>query len=1047
MINLNVHSSYEFLNSNIQIDRLINILKEDDQRSVAITDFNSMHGAYEFLQKAQTNDIKPIVGLEISIEDDFKTSDIVLYAKSLKGFYFLSKLSSRISYKKTEVIPLSFLSDITDCIAVLKNDEGLNIFENINISDEDKYTAHTVNSAYKKAYIRPSYYYKKSDAAVVNVLNAIKENEKIDLQYLNETDGDDFIKLQADVVKYSDYLETNKEIVDKCDVYLPKVEYTLPKFTEGSSEELLKEELKDAIKRKIGHMTDAYRDRLNKEYTTIVNMGFADYFLIVSDLVRYCKNNEIYVGPGRGSSGASLVAYLLDITDIDPIEYDLLFERFLNEERVTMPDIDIDFASVDRPKVIDYLQQKYGEMHVANILTYNNMTAKSAAREVGRIFSFNDSELKEISNIIDENNVDLEQAFNSDRFNNLIETNVKYKLLKKYALKIENLPRNTSIHASGVLLSRNPLNEEIPIMFNETGVISQWPMEDCEKVGLLKIDVLSLQTLSLIRYMSTRIKTRNHDFDVNKIPLDDKKTFRLLSAGMTAGIFQLESDGITKVIERYKPNSLLDLALVLAMYRPGPMEQIDHIIDIKHSSKKVIYPHDDLKEILKDTYGVMIFQEQIMQTTRKIAGFSLQEADITRRAMAKKNRDELMREKSKFIEGAERNHYSREVSEHLFDLILKFADYGFPKSHALVYALITYRMAYIKAHFPEEFYAVMLLDHKTKEEKLANTLRELKRLKVHIKRPSIHESFYNNTSKDGLRLGFSMIKYITKDISNAIVEARKEKQFEDVYDFVSRMNQLGIRLNERQLRALILSGAFDDFNRSRKSLLQQSKKALDSIKDGVDQINLLDMVLGLTIIRPEDEDVEEMAQQELIDGEIEMLGFNISEHPIITKHNDVQYIPFSLLDHKSNKQRGIFLVFILSVRQIRTKKNDDMAYVSITDGHTEMDAVLFPKDYMINLSKLQQDILVIDGRMDEYRGKKQLIISRLYIVDDFIRNYIKDTKYVYVRNYEDTQFKKLLSSEGIPVFDMEQTKLGHMQHNNLNRLINLLGKENVRFMK
>ena len=1047
MINLNVHSSYEFLNSNIQIDPLLYILKEDKQTSVAITDFNYMHGAYEFIEKAQKENIKPIVGLEVEIESNFENANVVLYAKNLDGFHFLSKLSSRISYKQMDTTPLSFLKDITGCIAVLKNEDGIGILNEINIPREDKCVSHKLNhDTYKRAYISESYYYKQSDAPVKTILNAILKNEKINLDYLNESKGTSHIKLREDVKEFEDLLEVNKEIVSKCEVYTPKVEYTLPKFTDDSSEELLKEELKTALNKKIKNITTDYTNRLNKEYTTIVEMGYADYFLIVSDLVRYSKNNDIYVGPGRGSSGASLVAYLLDITDIDPIEYNLLFERFLNKERVTMPDIDIDFASVDRPKVLRYLQDKYGDMHVANILTYNNMTAKSAAREIGRIFNFTDSELREISNIIDENNMNLEDAFNSQRFNHLIEIHSKYKSLKKYALKIENLPRNTSIHASGVLLGRNPLNEEIPIMFTSDGISSQWPMADCEKVGLLKIDVLSLQTLSLIRYMSTRIQHKDSKFDVNNIPLNDKKTFKLLSSGLTAGIFQLESEGITRVIERYKPNSLLDLALVLAMYRPGPMEQIDHIIHIKHSNEPIRYPHDDLKDILKDTYGVMIFQEQIMQTTRKIAGFTLQEADITRRAMSKKNREELMNEKAKFIQGALKNKYDQNVSETLFDLILKFADYGFPKSHALVYSIITYRMAYIKTHYPKEFYSVMLLEHKTKPDKLEHTLQELKLLNIKLIKPSVHKSLYQNTSEsNGIRLGFSMLKSISQELADKIIEARKERSFEDIYDFVSRLNEFGIRLTEKQVQALILSGSFDDFNQSRKSLLQESKKALDAVKDGVNQINLIDMVLGLTPVRSE-VDVEELSQAEKINGEKEVLGFFISEHPIILKHQDVQYVPFHLLSNKNKREKGIFLVYILEVRQIRTKKNEDMAYVKITDGHTEMDAVLFPKNYIINLSKLQQDMLVIDGMMDEYKNNKQLIINRLYIVDDFIRDYIKHTKYIVVRNHETKDLTHILTHNGIPVIDMKKNSLGFVNYSQLEYLFDALGKENVRLI-
>ena len=1045
MINLNVHSSYEFLNSNIKIDQLLEKIVADGQRSVAITDFNYMHNTYEFIQSAQNKNVKPIVGLALSLDDGMEGVPFVLYAKNMSGYRFLARLSSRLSYSNLTRTPISYLKDITDCIVVAKTDKGIEYLSEFNIDEDDTYVSQKIKNinGYKQVYIEDVFYLEPEDKHVVDVMRAIKMNTKIDIAHLNRETGHAFVKTFEDVNVSKDILQMNQEIVDKCNIELPHVEFTLPVFDETKdSKQYLLQELEEAFSKKVNHNHEAYRERMMYEYKTIIEMHYEDYFLIVSDLIRYAKSTDIYVGPGRGSSSASLVSYLLDITDLDPLKYDLLFERFLNPERVSMPDIDIDFASVDVPKVMDYLKNKYGDMNVAHILTYSNLTAKSAAREVGRIFSFTDSEMREISNIIDENNNDLIEAIDSERFKNLVDLEDKYKIIREIAPKLLGLPRNTSQHASGVLLGRSPLVENIPTMFDGDTMKSQWPMNDVEAAGLLKIDVLSLNTLTLVRYINQLVKRKHPNFDINAVPFNDKKTFKLLSAGLTSGIFQLESDGITNVLKRYKPESLMDLALVLALYRPGPMGEIDSVVKKKHGKETVEYPLEELKSILKDTYGVMIFQEQIMQVARKVAGYSLAEADLMRRAMAKKNRETMMKEEEKFVTGGIKNGFDRDTLSSLFDLILKFADYGFPKSHALVYAMTSYRMAYLKTHYKEAFYAVMLMEHKTEEDKRTKTLGEMKQLGIKLKRPSINSSRFRNTINDGVQLGFGMIKSMSKRLGDAFVMNRSNEPYTDLYDFVTKNTEL--KPSETQLQMLILSGAMDDFKENRKTMLQTVPRALEVIKDGLDYGGFLE-TLGFGV-KKEFHHVEEMSQMEMIEGENTSLNFFISTHPVLLMEREYEYIPFELLTKKKKGQTGTFLLYNVDVRKITTKNKDEMAYVEVTDGRENIDAVLFPKNYYVNLAKLQYKFIVVNGKMDEFRGSKQLVINKMFNIEEYVRNYLERSRYTYIRNTKTEDIIDLFDKNGIPIFNTKKEQIGSIRKENYAQLISRVGKENIRFM-
>jgi DNA polymerase III subunit alpha len=487
-----------------------------------------------------------------------------------------------------------------------------------------------------------------------------------------------------------------------------------------------------------------YWKRLKHEYDIITNMGFEDYFLIVSDLIHYAKTHDVMVGPGRGSSAGSLVSYLLGITTIDPIRFNLLFERFLNPERVTMPDIDIDFEDTRREKVIQYVQEKYGQLHVSGIVTFGHLLARAVARDVGRIMGFDEITLNEISKLIPHKlGITLEEAYQNDEFKQFVHRNYRHERWFEICKKLEGLPRHTSTHAAGIIINDHALYEYAPLTLGDTGLLTQWTMTEAERIGLLKIDFLGLRNLSIIHQIINQVKKDlNINIEIERIPFDDPKVFELLSQGDTTGIFQLESDGVRRVLKKLKPEHFEDIVAVTSLYRPGPMEEIPTYITRRHDPSKVEYLHKDLAPILKNTYGVIIYQEQIMQIASQFANFSYGEADILRRAMSKKNRAVLESERQHFVDGAKQNGYDEYMSKQIFDLILKFADYGFPRAHAVSYSKIAYIMSYLKVHYPNYFYANILSNVIGSEKKTAAMIDEAKHQSITILPPNINESHW-----------------------------------------------------------------------------------------------------------------------------------------------------------------------------------------------------------------------------------------------------------------------------------------------------------------
>ena len=1047
MLNLNVHSAFDFLNSNIMLDRLLEVLKSDDQTKVAVTDFNRMHAVYQFMKEGMREGVHVVPGMEILVEDGLNGIPVVLLAKNKTGYIELVRLSAMLSYKDLQRTPEAYIqNNLKNCVVIGKTSQAVSFLASLEINDDDKYLSYQVDGPFKQVYIKSSHYVNADERGSLKVLNAIRDNEKISADSVQSLSGESCIQISSmldDQAK--SYLKYNEEIFNKCQVPLPEVEHTLPvfknPFNEPSKDYLWRLLIERFEALGLDKKDQVYKDRLKYEYDVICSMGFEDYFLIVQDLVAFAKNEGIYVGPGRGSSSASLVSYTLNITEVDPIEHKLLFERFLNPERVNMPDIDIDFEDSRRDEVVTYLIETYGQMQVGNIVTYGTLSAKMAARDVGRVLGFTEDELKLISNLIpSELNAKLKEAFDTDRFKQLEESDNKYKVLREVALKVEGLPRHTSTHAAGMVLSSKKLTDSVPIIFVDDHVLTQWPMKDVEAAGLLKIDLLGLKNLSLIRYMIQGIHRHDKNFSLDDIK-EDPRVYKMLSLGMTLGLFQLESTGIRRVIEKFKPESLSDLAAVLALYRPGPMKEIDNFIYRKENPKTISYPHEDLREILEETFGIIVYQEQIMQIAGKIAGFSYGQADILRRAMSKKDKNILTKEREHFINGALDQGYSKELAEKIFDLIMEFANYGFVKSHAVAYAKVAYIMAYIKLHYPQIFYSVILTHHRSNEDKIKQVLQEIKTMRINIKAPNINRSKWQNIEDDGICLGFSMISGISKLLYDAINQERQNGPFTDIFDLVSRVK---FKFNEKILRNLIISGALDAFKENRKTMLQTIPDVLDNAGDEYQHESFLSS-LGFSI-KKEFRYTDDMTQAEKIQGENETLGFYISDHPVLLMHQDLEYIPFSFIQQK--KKHASYLLFIEEVKTIKIKKNgQNMAFLTLSDGYKTIDGVIFAKEYFKYHPLLNENIVVAVASMGERNGKDQLVIDRLYTPKMYKETYIKSTKKVYIRNLEQADIEPFLSSEGIPVLDFDRhSNIGYIKAQDISALIDKIDYENFRLI-
>lgn len=1060
-IHLHVYSAYSLLTSTASVHELIDKAKEKGFKAIALTDRNVMHGTIEFYKLCIKNSIQPIIGLTVDIESEIEKEEsfpLVLLAENEKGFKNLLKISSAFQTKATNGIPFKWLKHYAEgLIAITPGLEG-EIEQNL-LNDQQEQAIEIIRKlqsifgkesfflAVQNHHLEKEktvnkriqsiaeelniplvatnrvHYIEQEDMFAQECLVAIKNGDKLQDEHRERLESDQFyLKTAKEMIEtFPDMpqaLENSIMIAKRCMVNIELNKTYLPEFpTENGqpAEKYLENLCQKGLKERFAAPTQEHFDRLSYELSVINSMKFSNYFLIVWDFMRYARENGILTGPGRGSAAGSLVAYVLYITDVDPLSHHLLFERFLNPERISMPDIDIDFPDHRRDEVIEYVAKKYGELHVAQIVTFGTLAAKAAIRDVGRAFGLNTKELEQLSRRIPARlGINLKDAYKeSQPLRSFVDESPINRKLYETALKLEGLPRHTSTHAAGVVISEKQLIELIPIQKGHNHVyLTQYSMEHLEEIGLLKMDFLGLRNLSLIESILSSIHRKTgRKVEIKTIPLNDESTFELLARGETTGIFQLESEGMRKVLSRLKPSRFEDIVAVNALYRPGPMENIPLFIDRKHGRQAVEYPHKDLEHILENTYGVIVYQEQIMQIASKMAGFSLGEADLLRRAVGKKQKEVLDRERTHFVQGALKKGYDAALANDIYDLIVRFANYGFNRSHAVAYSLIAYQLAYLKANYPLYFMAGLLTSAIGNETKIAQYILETKQKDIEILPPSVNYSGFSfQVEKTGIRYSLAAIKSVGAAALREIFSARKNKKFEDLFDFCTRISSKAI--NRKTLEVLVHSGSFDEFKEDRAVLLASLDVALEHAQlFKVDESSQVELFLDEFQLKPKYVQVDPIRLEDKLLFEKEALGFYLSDHPIsVFEKRLKQAGAFGLFELSVEHKRAAAGVYITSSRKIRTKKGDSMSFLNISDSSGEMEAVAFPvvyKKYSHLLANGQ--FALIEGKVEERDGKLQFIIQQVTEIETWLNTKAKQESILYLKIVEEKQDEQSLN--------------------------------------
>ena len=953
MIPIYVKTVYSFLSSLITIDDLISLAKQKKSDYLCICD-NNMYGVMEFVKKCQLNSIKPIIGLDTNI--------CLLFAKNYSGYQNLMKLSTIKSERNIKLEDLELYKNNLICFCPYNSDIDLKgIYSDLYLYSDDGID--------NTLPLPKTSCLNKEDLSILKYLHLLKDGKKIDDEY--EFDNNYYYQNIVD--------ERFDQIFQNCSISFPKYNLNLPNYckyndTKGldSDEYLYNLSIAGLSKRMNGKVSSRYKERLFYELDIIKKMGFSNYFLIVYDYVKYAKSHGILVGPGRGSAAGSLVAYSIGITEVDPIKYDLLFERFLNIERVTMPDIDIDFPDEKRDEVIRYVQGKYGKDKVSLITTFNTFGSKMAIRDMGRVMNVPSYVIDDLCKKIGNNSLSL--SIKDDAVKNIINSDNKLKKLFQVASRIEGLPRHTSIHAAGVVMSNIPLNEIVPLSLEDDIYVSAYEAMYLEELGLLKMDFLGLRNLTII---DNTLKLINEyektNFKFNDLPLLDKKTNLLFSNGDTLGIFQFESVGMQKFLMNLKPNSFLDIYNANAFYRPGPSSHIASFLKRREGKEKIDYFDERLKDILKDTCGIIVYQEQIMQIANIMASFTLGEADILRRAMSKKKKDEIEKYHEKFISNALKNGYSKELSSEIYQIILDFASYGFNKSHSVAYSMISYRMAYLKANYPIYFYLALLDSSSMDEDKIKIYIKEMKKKNIQVLKPDINKSRTNfDISYGKILLPLNIIKGISSDVSQKIIMVR-EDGFKDIYDVFAKLSSYNFSKNIYEV--LIKAGALDSFGYNRNTIVSN----LDNlINYGILTLNLESQL----VLKPEIEIFDEYTKEILIANEKDYFGFYLNNHPVSFYKSKVKSINLVDIPKYFNKNVSC-VVMVDRIKEITTKKGEKMAFISCSDEERSIDVTIFPKVYMTLSNLKKSDIIIIDGIV-ERRKDFEIIANSVKDIKEII---------------------------------------------------------------
>ncbi len=951
---LNIKTEYSLLSSMIKIKDLIDFALKNNLKVLNITD-NNMFGVMEFYNACMKNNIKPIVGLEVSLNG----KNFILYAKSFKGYKNLIKITSN---EKTIAYLEEYASDLI-CIVPFESKELYEllskIYEEIFISfknEEERYLIKEEN----KLYMNKVLYLNKEDQDYIKYLYGIRDGLKEPFDFeLND------LHLDLDNPLTN---ENNKYVIDNCNLVLEYEKNLLPIYKcpdNMDSYTYLKKLCIEGLKRIFGSKVGSlYQERLKYELDIINKMGFCNYFLIVYDYVKFAKDNGILVGAGRGSAAGSLVSYLLNITEIDPLKYNLLFERFLNPERISMPDIDIDFEFNRRGEVIDYCIKKYGEKRVAPIITFGTLGAKQIIRDLGRVMNI---EIEYLTSFINSELSLIDNYNSNEKLKKFLKINDDIRKLYKVAMKLEGIKRHTSIHAAGIVMSEVDLDEVIPLAKNhEEFYITGYSMEYLEKLGLLKMDFLALKNLTLINDTLKDLEKDNIQVDLTNVPLNDKRTIEIFKNAKTTGIFQFESTGMMNFLRKYKPDTFEDIVAAIALYRPGPMKNIDSYIKRKNGLEKIDYIDDSLVDILKPTYGIIVYQEQIMQIASIMAGYTLAEADLLRKAMSKKKEEILLAEKEKFINNSIKRGHERIKVEKVYNLILKFAEYGFNRAHSVAYSKIAFEMAYLKAHY-YKYFMKNLLTMASGSDKTKEYIYECKEAGLEILKPNVLTSENNFKVEElGLRFPLSAIKNIGVTAVNTIIKEREKSNYTDIFDFVNRV--YGKSVNKKTLEALALSGALVTFGYNAKTIVE----SLDELINYAEIASYND-----EIPKPILEIKKDYTKKELMEAEYQSFGFYLSNH-IITeyraKYNN--HLKINEVGRFFNKNIEL-IVYVDRIKEINTKSNNKMIFITGTDETSKIDIVVFPTVYE-DLTNLETgDILIIDGRVEKRFDKYQIVVNKI----------------------------------------------------------------------
>ena len=1067
-IHLRSQSSYSLSEGALKIEKLVNLAKKNNMPAIALTDNNNMFGILEFSIACINNSIQPIIGTSINYldiqtkEHPSQLNFLVMNEEGYINLLYLSSISHTsgnnpigiyhkdlkkynnglICYIGGEYNPLLILKhqnkieEISVFINNFRNmfgqdflfeiqrvqDPKIDGFEKEFLEYSQNFTIPIIGSNNIKYENENDYNAHDALLCIAQKLTINQTNRKVSNSEIYFKTSEQMINIFGDI---PEIIENNFRIALKCNYYPKEILPKLPKFSSDqnlSESELLNLKSKEGLLLRLQEMSinspSIYQERLNYELEIINNMGFSGYFLIVADFVNWAKNKEIAVGPGRGSGAGSVVAWSLSITDLDPLQYGLLFERFLNPERVSMPDFDIDFCQNRRDEVIEYVNNKYGKECVAHIITFGTLASRAAIRDVGRVLEIPYSEIDQFAKLFPynpANPLSLDESINSDKnLKEMVASDERLSNVVDISLKLEGLHRHASTHAAGVVIGDSSIINIVPLYKDPNTSVNatQFSMKYVEKAGLIKFDFLGLTTLSIIQDSIKLIKENHSNFDLKHIPMDDKKTFQQLSKGEAIGIFQLESNGMGSVLRQLQPDKFEEIIAVVALFRPGPMDHIPSFCNRKHGKEKIEYLHPLLEKVLKETYGIIVYQEQVMQIAQVLSNYTLGEADLLRRAMGKKIQKEMDAQKNRFIEGAKSNKISINEASKIFDLVNKFAGYGFNKSHAAGYALLAYQTAYLKTNFPYEFMTATFNYSIDRTDRIILLNKELSSLNIEFKKPDINHSQANfsieeNNGLKSIRFGLGAIKGVgIKSMSNLVKERENNGKFIDIIDFMNRLK--GDVINKRQLEKLVQAGSFDSIETNRAKLFYNVPKFVEiyggsNFKDQNQAMLFEENKLSFDDSNLFDQQIDDWSSGFLLKNELEVIGFYFSSHPVSLypknyfRHNNI--IEWNQIKLNEDIKSAKIVGSILDIKERSNKEGRKYAFLTVSTLESQIELTIF-SDKLNDFRNLIKEGNLLLFHIDISRDieNMRLIIRK---IEDFEQTFSNQKKIIniYLQQY------------------------------------------------